>query len=80
MKNDKKSCGPKFYLHVDIIPLHSICVLSHTFEISVSYHTVAFSLQTADPIITKIDPENYVMYRLYRDATHFMNGCHKKVK
>ena len=51
----------------------------HIYLCFIQYYSM-FSLQTADPIITKIDPENYVMYRLYRDATHFMNGCHKKVK
>lgn len=33
---------------------------------------------TADPIITKIDPENFIMYRLYRDATRYQDGEHIK--
>ncbi|KAL4238757.1 Mitochondrial import inner membrane translocase subunit TIM50 [Mactra antiquata] len=33
---------------------------------------------TADPIVTKIDPENYIMYRLYRDATRYQDLVHIK--
>ncbi|WAR20523.1 TI50C-like protein [Mya arenaria] len=34
---------------------------------------------TADPLITKVDPENYIMYRLYKDATRYEDGKHIKV-
>ncbi|XP_053404888.1 mitochondrial import inner membrane translocase subunit TIM50-C-like isoform X2 [Mercenaria mercenaria] len=33
---------------------------------------------TADPLITNIDPENFIMYRLYRDATRYQDGEHIK--
>ncbi|XP_052769066.1 mitochondrial import inner membrane translocase subunit TIM50-C-like [Mya arenaria] len=33
---------------------------------------------TADPLITKVDPENYIMYRLYKDATRYEDGKHIK--
>ncbi|WAR20550.1 TI50C-like protein [Mya arenaria] len=36
-------------------------------------------LPTADPLITKVDPENYIMYRLYKDATRYEDGKHIKV-
>ncbi|XP_076442911.1 mitochondrial import inner membrane translocase subunit TIM50-like [Babylonia areolata] len=33
---------------------------------------------TADPLVSSLDPQGYVMYRLYRDATRYMNGHHIK--
>ncbi|XP_070182116.1 mitochondrial import inner membrane translocase subunit TIM50-like isoform X2 [Littorina saxatilis] len=33
---------------------------------------------TADPLVSHLDPQGYVMYRLYRDATRYMNGNHLK--
>lgn len=36
-------------------------------------------LQTAYPLIDSIDPQGFVMYRLFRDATHYMDGHHVKV-
>ncbi|KAK3600609.1 hypothetical protein CHS0354_008892 [Potamilus streckersoni] len=33
---------------------------------------------TADPIVNGIDPHGYIMYRLYRDATRYMNNHHVK--
>lgn len=34
---------------------------------------------TAYPIINSLDPQGYIMYRLYRDATHYVDGHHRKV-
>lgn len=36
-------------------------------------------LQTAYPLIDSIDPQGFVMYRLFRDATRYMEGHHVKV-
>lgn len=36
-------------------------------------------VQTAFPLIDSIDPQGFVMYRLFRDATHYMDGHHVKV-
>lgn len=36
-------------------------------------------LQTAYPLIDSVDPQGFVMYRLFRDATHYMDGHHVKV-
>jgi mitochondrial import inner membrane translocase subunit TIM50 len=33
----------------------------------------------AGPIVDRIDPSGYIMYRLYRDATKFVNNHHVKV-
>ncbi|XP_067682549.1 mitochondrial import inner membrane translocase subunit TIM50-like [Haliotis asinina] len=33
---------------------------------------------TADPLVNNLDPHGFVMYRLYRDATRYMNGHHVK--
>lgn len=35
--------------------------------------------QTAYPLIDSIDPQGFVMYRLFRDATRYMEGHHVKV-
>ena len=35
--------------------------------------------QTADPLVSNLDPQGYIMYRLYRDATRYKNGHHMKV-
>ncbi|GAB1599966.1 mitochondrial import inner membrane translocase subunit TIM50-like isoform X1 [Argonauta hians] len=32
----------------------------------------------ADPIVNNLDPNGYIMYRLYRDATRYMDGHHVK--
>lgn len=37
------------------------------------------SHQTAYPLIDSIDPQGFVMYRLFRDATRYMEGHHVKV-
>lgn len=47
------------------------------------YEIVIFSQEQpfyADPIITKLDPQGYVMYRLFRDSTQYENGVHIKVR
>lgn len=33
---------------------------------------------TAYPIINSLDPQGYVMYRLYRDATNYKDSAHRK--
>ncbi|RUS85071.1 hypothetical protein EGW08_007165 [Elysia chlorotica] len=33
---------------------------------------------TADPLVNHLDPQGYIMYRLYRDATRYMEGKHVK--
>ncbi|GFN87019.1 mitochondrial import inner membrane translocase subunit tim50 [Plakobranchus ocellatus] len=33
---------------------------------------------TADPLVNHLDPQGYIMYRLYRDATRYMDGKHVK--
>jgi len=35
--------------------------------------------QTAFPIIDGFDQSGHIMYRLFRDATRYMNGTHVKV-
>jgi hypothetical protein len=35
-------------------------------------------LQTVFPILDALDPNGYIMYRLVRDATHFVDGHHVK--
>lgn len=36
--------------------------------------------QTAFPLIDSIDPHGFVSYRLFRDATRYMDGHHVKVR
>ena len=36
--------------------------------------------QTAYPLIDSIDPQGFVMYRLFRDATRYVDGHHVKVE
>lgn len=36
-------------------------------------------VQTAYPLIDSIDPQGFVMYRLFRDATRYVEGYHIKV-
>lgn len=45
------------------------------------YEVVVFTSNVdtyADPILHKLDPHGYVLYRLYRAETHFRNGVHIK--
>lgn len=37
-----------------------------------------YCLQTVFPILDVLDPQGYIMYRLVRDATRFVNGHHVK--
>ena len=37
-----------------------------------------FHLQTVFPILDALDPNGYIMYRLVRDATRFVDGHHVK--
>lgn len=37
-----------------------------------------FQLQTVFPILDALDPNGYIMYRLVRDATRFVDGHHVK--
>lgn len=39
----------------------------------------SFSPQTAFPLIDSIDPHGFISYRLFRDATRYMDGHHVKV-
>lgn len=41
-------------------------------------HVYRFSLQTVFPILDALDPNGYIMYRLVRDATRFVDGHHVK--
>jgi len=38
-----------------------------------------YVFQTAFPIIDGFDQNGHIMYRLFRDATRYMNGTHVKV-
>lgn len=40
---------------------------------------IIFFFQTAFPIIDSLDPNGYIMYRLFRDATHYIDSHHVKV-
>jgi import inner membrane translocase subunit TIM50 len=43
------------------------------------YEIVVFTDQLAtygDPILERLDPNRYISYRLYRDATQYTNGVH----
>lgn len=45
------------------------------------YEIVIFTSETgmtAYPLIDSIDPQGFVLYRLFRDATHYMDGHHVK--
>jgi len=51
------------------------------FDLCRYYEIVIFSPSMAgiaEEVITALDPENYVMHRLYRDATHYVKGTHVK--
>jgi len=36
--------------------------------------------QYADPILNRIDPEGYILYRLFRDSTRYADGKHVKAR
>uniref|UniRef100_A0A3Q1H9B8 Mitochondrial import inner membrane translocase subunit TIM50 n=1 Tax=Anabas testudineus TaxID=64144 RepID=A0A3Q1H9B8_ANATE len=56
------------YLFQQLAPLYEIVIFT------------AETGMTAYPLIDSIDPQGFVMYRLFRDATHYMEGHHVKVK
>jgi len=45
------------------------------FEIVIYTHENGFS---SSPVVDGLDPEGFIMYRLYRDATKYMKGTHVK--
>jgi len=45
------------------------------FEVVIYTHENGFS---ASPVIDGLDPEGYIMYRLFRDATKYEKGTHQK--
>ncbi|XP_053710146.1 mitochondrial import inner membrane translocase subunit TIM50 [Synchiropus splendidus] len=50
-------------------------------QLSPYYEIVIFTAETgmtAYPLIDSIDPQGFVMYRLFRDATRYMEGHHVK--
>ncbi|XP_048837199.1 mitochondrial import inner membrane translocase subunit TIM50 [Brienomyrus brachyistius] len=50
-------------------------------QLSPLYEIVIFTTETgmtAYPLIDSIDPQGFVMYRLFRDATRYMDGHHVK--
>ncbi|KAL4647441.1 mitochondrial import inner membrane translocase subunit TIM50 isoform X1 [Arapaima gigas] len=50
-------------------------------QLSPLYEIVIFTSETgmtAYPLIDSIDPQGFVMYRLFRDATRYMDGHHVK--
>lgn len=45
------------------------------------YEIVVFTSQMptyAEPVLDKLDPNGYISYRLYRDATKYQDGVHLK--
>ncbi|XP_054159253.1 mitochondrial import inner membrane translocase subunit TIM50-like [Oppia nitens] len=54
--------------------LHQLAT-SGQFEIVVYTHEQGF---TAFPLIDSLDPNGYIMYRLFRDSTRYENGVHLK--
>ncbi|XP_078103229.1 mitochondrial import inner membrane translocase subunit TIM50 isoform X2 [Sander vitreus] len=54
------------YLFQQLAPLYEIVIFT------------AETGMTAYPLIDNIDPQGFVMYRLFRDATHYMEGHHVK--
>lgn len=77
------------YLFQQLAPLYEIVIFtSETGLVSARPASVALRLltgpsaaclQTAYPLIDSIDPQGFVMYRLFRDATRYMEGHHVKV-
>ncbi|XP_037534263.1 mitochondrial import inner membrane translocase subunit TIM50 [Nematolebias whitei] len=54
------------YLFQQLAPLYEIVIFTDETGI------------TAYPLIDSIDPQGFIMYRLFRDATHYMEGHHVK--
>ncbi|XP_059148229.1 mitochondrial import inner membrane translocase subunit TIM50-like [Physella acuta] len=62
----KKRPGIEYFLQQVGPPLYEIVIFSSE------------SGMTADPLVNHLDPQGYIMYRLYRDATRYMEGHHVK--
>lgn len=54
--------------------LHNLAT-SANFEIVIYTHEQGF---TAFPLLNNLDPNGYIMYRLFKDSTRYENGVHKK--
>lgn len=52
-----------------------LAYMSQFFEIVIYTHASPFY---AEPILAKLDPNGFIMYRLYRDSTKYINGHHVK--
>ncbi|AWO99475.1 putative mitochondrial import inner membrane translocase subunit TIM50, partial [Scophthalmus maximus] len=73
-KNKNLATGWRFkkrpgidYLFQQLAPLYEIVIFT------------AETGMTAYPLIDSIDPQGFVMYRLFRDATRYMEGHHVKL-
>jgi len=42
--------------------------------------TVMYLFQTANPLVSALDPNQLIIYSLYRDSTKYINGHHIKVQ
>ncbi|KAL8590109.1 hypothetical protein ACOMHN_034340 [Nucella lapillus] len=62
----KKRPGIEYFLNQVGPPLFEVVVYSQE------------QGMTADPLVSNLDPQGFIMYRLYRDATRYMNGNHIK--
>ncbi|XP_025105179.1 mitochondrial import inner membrane translocase subunit TIM50-like [Pomacea canaliculata] len=62
----KKRPGIDYFLHQVGPPLFEIVIYTQE------------QGMTADPLVSSLDPNGYIMYRLYRDATRYQNGHHIK--
>ncbi|XP_017487890.1 PREDICTED: mitochondrial import inner membrane translocase subunit TIM50-C-like [Rhagoletis zephyria] len=51
------------------------CATSANFELVIYTHEQGF---TAFPLLNSLDPNGYIMYRLFRDSTRYENGVHIK--
>ena len=44
-----------------------------------AYRICVLVFQTAFPIVDGLDPKGYISFRLFRDATRYIDGAHVKV-
>ena len=51
----------------------------HIKQMIIFLNVLCFYFQTAYPLLDNLDPQGYIMYRLFRDATKYMDGHHVKV-
>ena len=65
--------APSLSTHLQIFPLF----LS---SLPQSNSCVCYFLQTAQPLIAAMDPNQYTMYHLYRSDTNYTNAHHIKVR